>query len=176
MHHQLWKKWRKIHTIWPAKDWLVSHIMLDLALNTILARIKINRKYDIPYLAGYSKNGKTIYIDRHMPESFTYKGKKIKTDRYLILHEAVEKTLIDKLGLHYQYAHQIALRTEQAAVRADKISWKDYDRFMQKYIKVIGDESLTKVPPNLDTKPYRDEQDEALLSLMKHAMCKPKTR
>jgi len=25
-------------------------------------------KHDIPYLAGYSKDGKTIYIDRHMPD------------------------------------------------------------------------------------------------------------
>lgn len=170
MHNQLWKKWRNIHTIWPKKDWLVSHVLLDLALQSILKKIKINRKYDIPYLAGYSKNGKTIYIDRHMPESFKYKDRIIKTDRYLILHEALEKTLIDKLGLHYQYAHQIALRAEQAAVREDKIVWKDYDRFMQKYIKTIGDERLKKVPANLDTKPYRDEQDDTLLRRMKQLM------
>jgi hypothetical protein len=159
---------------WPVKDWLVSHIMLDLAVKAVLATTKLNRKHDIPYLAGYSKDGKTIYIDRHMPKSFLYKGKRILTDRFLILHETVEKTLITQHHLHYQFAHQIALRTEEAAVRADKISWRAYDKFMQKYIKSIGDETLKKVPKDLDTRPYRDEDDFKLLREMKKNMKKNK--
>ena len=55
-------------------------------------------KHDIPYLAGYSLDGKTIYIDRHMPQIFKFRGRTIDTDRFLILHEEVEKTLIDQLG------------------------------------------------------------------------------
>lgn len=47
-----------------------------------------------------SKDGKTIYIDSHMPSSLRYYGRNINTDRHLILHEAVEKTLIDQLNLH----------------------------------------------------------------------------
>ena len=84
---------------------------------------KIDRKHDIPYLAGYSQDGKTIYIDRHMPKTMKYDGREIDTDRYLILHEEVEKTLIDQLNLHYLHAHQIASRAEQAAVRAAGIRW-----------------------------------------------------
>ncbi len=116
--------------------------------------------------AGYSKDGKTIYIDRHMPSSFRYDGRDINTDRYLILHEEVEKTLIDQLNLHYLHAHQIATRAEQAAVRAAGVRWRDYDRFMQKYVKRIGDEQLTKVPADLDLKPYRDEHDYDLVQRM----------
>src|SRR5262249_22999675 len=97
---------------------------------------------------------------------FRYAGKEINTDRYLILHEEVEKTLIDQLSLHYLHAHQIATRAEQAAVRAAGIRWQDYDRFMQKYVKRIGDERLTKVPADLDLKPYRDEHDEDLVQRM----------
>lgn len=155
---------------WPKKDWLVSRVILDLALEAVLKKIKINRDYDIPYLAGYSKNGKVIYIDRHMPKSFVTRGRRIKTDRFLILHETLEKILIDKLGLHYQEAHQIALHAEQDAVRADKISWREYDNFMQAYIKEIGDERLVRIPKNLDIKPYRDENDLALLRQMKKKM------
>jgi hypothetical protein len=148
-------------------EWYVSNLMLDRALDAIVRRIKkLDRKHDIPYLAGYSANGKTIYIDRHMPASFKYRGRTIDTDRFLILHEEVEKTLIDQLGLHYLHAHQIATRAEQAAVRAAGIDWRDYDRFMQKYVKRIGDERLTKVPDDLDTKPYRDEHDDDLLRRM----------
>ncbi len=148
-------------------EWYVSSLMLDRALDAILRRVKkFDRKHDIPYLAGYSEDGKTIYIDRHMPQFFKFRGRKIDTDRFLVLHEEVEKTLIDQLGLHYLHAHQIATRAEQAAVRAAGINWRDYDRFMQKYVKRIGDERLTKVPDDLDTKPYRDEHDDDLLRRM----------
>jgi hypothetical protein len=154
-------------------EWYVSSLMLDRALDAIVARVKnLDRKHDIPYLAGYSKDGKTIYIDRHMPRSFKLGGRVIETDRFLILHEQVEKTLIDQLGLHYLHAHQIATRAEQAAVRAVGLRWRDYDRFMQKYVKRIGDKRLSKVPSDLDTKPYRDEHDDDLLERMLAAIDK----
>jgi hypothetical protein len=152
-------------------EWYVSSLMMDRALDAIVRRVKkLDRSHDIPYLAGYSQDGKTIYIDRHMPRSFRYRGRQIETDRYLILHEEVEKTLIDQLGLHYLHAHQIATRAEQAAVRAAGVIWRDYDRFMQKYVKRIGDERLTKVPADLDLKPYRDEHDLDLLRRMSGAV------
>ncbi|HLQ25584.1 MAG TPA: hypothetical protein VK138_06820 [Acidiferrobacterales bacterium] len=150
-------------------DWYVSCLMLDRALDAILRRVKLHRGYDIPYLAGYSRDGKTIYIDRHLPQTFTYRGKKVAVDRYLILHESVEKTLIDQLGLHYLHAHQIATRAEEAAVRADRISWRAYDHFMQQYVKKVGSEELKRVPRNLDLTPYRDEHDRDLLMRLQAA-------
>ena len=104
-------------------SWYVSGLMMERALDAILRRVKkLDRDHDIPYLAGYSSDGKTIYIDRHMPKSLKYQGRVVDTDRFLILHEEVEKTLIDQLNLHYLHAHQIATRAEQAAVRAAGIS------------------------------------------------------
>ncbi len=156
-------------------EWYVSSLMMDRALDAVVRRArKLDRAHDIPYLAGYSKDGKTIYIDRHMPRSFRYRGREIDTDRFLILHEEVEKTLIDRLDLHYLHAHQIATRAEQAAVRAAGVTWRDYDRFMQKYVKRMGDERLTRVPADLDTKPYRDEHDDDLLKRMMQAVEKGK--
>ena len=110
--------------------------------------------------------GKTIYIDRHLPRSFRTNGKEVAIDQFLILHEAVEKSLLNELGLVYQYAHQIALRAEEAAVRAEGVSWRDYDRFMEQFIKEAGDERLNRIPPDLDVKPYRDEHDVAMLTSM----------
>jgi hypothetical protein len=43
------------------------------------------------------------------------------------------------------------------------MGWRDYDRFMQKFVKRIGDERLKKVPADLDLKPYRDERDYDLM-------------
>ncbi len=152
-------------------EWYVSSLMMDRALDAVMRRARaIDRKHDIPYLAGYSVDGKTIYIDRHMPKTMTYAGREVDTDRYLILHEEVEKTLIDHLDLHYLHAHQIATRAEQAAVRAAGIRWRDYDRFMQKFVKRVGDEKLKKVPADLDLKPYRDEHDFDLLKRMQVAI------
>ena len=152
-------------------NWFVSGLMLDRALDAILRRVKkLDRSHDIPYLAGYSVDGKTIYIDRHLPDSFKYRGRIIEVDRFLIMHEEVEKTLIDQLGLHYLHAHQIATRAEEAAVRAERIPWHVYDRFMQKYVKSVGDERLKKVPPDLDLKPYRDYHDWDLLQRMEQAI------
>src|SRR6516165_1153691 len=126
-------------------EWYVSSLMMDRALDAVARRVKkLDRAHDIPYLAGYSLDGKTIYIDRHMPRAFKYRGRSINTDRFLVLHEEVEKTLIDQLGLHYLHAHQIATRAEEAAVRAAGVEWRDYDRFMQKYVKRIGDERLAR--------------------------------
>src|SRR5215475_2733484 len=164
------------HPIAPHKklripEWFVSSLMLDRALDAIVRRVKkLDRDHDIPYLAGYSRDGKTIYIDRHMPRTMKFRGREIDTDRFLILHEEVEKTLIDQLGLHYLHAHQIATRAEEAAVRAAGVEWRDYDRFMQKYVKEIGDERLTKIPADLDEKPYRDEHDTDLLRRMNAAI------
>lgn len=159
-----------------ANDTLVSKIMLEQAVEAILRRVRLDRGHDIPYLAGYSNNGKKIYIDRHIPKSFVARGKRHYTDKFLVLHEAIEKTLLMQLGLHYQQAHQIALRAEQAAVRAHGIPWRDYDKFMQKFIKEAGDENLENLPRDLDIKPYRDEHDAALLKRMRAAMKRKKTR
>jgi hypothetical protein len=157
----------KLHT----PNWFVSGLMLDRALDAILRRVKkLDRDHDIPYLAGYSMDGKTIYIDRHLPTSFEYRGRTIEVDRFLIMHEEIEKTLIDQLGLHYLHAHQIATRAEEAAVRAERISWRAYDRFMQKYVKSVGDERLKKVPKDLDLKPYRDYHDWDLMQRMEKAI------
>src|SRR5262245_47418475 len=100
-------------------EWYVSAFMMERALDAVVRNVKrFDRNHDIPYLAGYSRNAKTIYIDRHLPKSFVFRGRRIEIDRFLILHESVEKALMDRLGLRYLHAHQIATRAEEAAVRA----------------------------------------------------------
>ena len=56
-------------------EWYVSEPDDGSRARCDLRRVKkFDRKHDIPYLAGYSQDGKTIYIDRHMPRSFKYRG------------------------------------------------------------------------------------------------------
>jgi len=117
--------------------------------------VKIIDKYDVPYVAGYSKDGKDIYIDRHLNVDFN--GTDIT--KYLLVHERVEKALIDVFGLRYQEAHHIALAVEHDAVVGDGINWRDYSKFIDKYIKRLDHENLKLSPPNLDLTPYEDEKD-----------------
>ena len=124
---------------------------------------KVDHSYDIPYVAGYSHDAKTVYIDRHLPRSFRSWTKRVYVTPFLLTHEIVEKALLDELGLHYLHAHQIAIRSEQAAVEAAGVSWAAYQRFTKTYEKQIEREALTRVPSDLDLTPYRDEKDFKLL-------------
>src|SRR3569832_1750732 len=87
-------------------DVFVSSLMLDRAVDAILRRVHLDRNHDVPYLAGYSQDGKTIYIDRHQPKTFSYRGKSVAVDRNLMLHEAVEKTWGGGRRRRGQRAHQ----------------------------------------------------------------------
>ena len=87
-------------------------VLLDV-VKAIRRRVKIvSREYDVPYIAGYSSDGRTVFIDRHLPKSFRWMIKTVRVDPFLLTHEIVEKALLDELRLHYLHAHQIAVRAE----------------------------------------------------------------
>ncbi|MGH7750060.1 MAG: hypothetical protein ACREQ5_35635, partial [Candidatus Dormibacteria bacterium] len=148
-------------------DWLLNPQIMDRAVKAIEAPITVDRRHDVPYVAGYSVDGKTIYIDRLMPRSFTRSGRQIKTDRYLILHERIEKILLDAIkGLPYQLAHQIAFHVELDGVKADGVPIGAYNAFCSRYVKEIGARGrYDNVPSDLDLKPYLDEDDPILAQM-----------
>jgi hypothetical protein len=159
------------HNQLTTNDGLVSAKMLIKSVEEILKRVHLDRDHDIPYLAGYSVDRSKIYIDRHLKKVYEDKqGHHHEVDRFLILHEATEKAMIDTWNLHYQHAHQIALRAEEAAVRAAGLEWREYDHFMQQWIKRADSEKITKVPAHLDLTPYLDENDHELIKTMQRAM------
>lgn len=140
-----------------------DEVLLDV-VKAIRRRVKVvSRDYDVPYIAGYSVDGRTVFIDRHLPKSFRWLTKTVRVDPFLLIHEIVEKALLDELRLHYLHAHQIATRAERDAVKAAGVPWWIYQRFMKSYEKPIEIEKLIRVPARLDLTPYRDEKDFALL-------------
>jgi hypothetical protein len=150
-------------------DTKISAAILHEARDTVLRRVKLIRKYDVPYLAGYSRDGKRIYIDRELPRTLSINGRRVEVDPFLVLHESVEKSLVDQLGLKYQFAHQLALRVEEAAVRDAGISWRRYNALMEKYIKIADEDPDLRIPPDLDLEPYVDEHDAQTLARMRKA-------
>jgi hypothetical protein len=140
-----------------------DQVLLD-AVQAIRRRVRVvNREYDIPYIAGYSVDVDTVFIDRHLPKTFRWLMKIVRVEPFILTHEIVEKALLDELRLHYLHAHQIALRAERDAVKAAGVSWWAYQRFAKKYEKPIEEEKLIKVPSVLDLTPYRDQKDFGLL-------------
>jgi hypothetical protein len=93
-------------------------VLLDV-IKALRRRVRVvNRFYDIPYIAGYSVDGHTVFIDRHLPRTSRWLMKAVAVEPFLLTHEIVEKSLLDELRLHYLHAHQIALRAERDAVKA----------------------------------------------------------
>jgi len=67
-------------------------------VDRIKEKSKLVRKYDIPLLAGYSQDGSEIYIDKDMPDGYESRtGGYVYVIPYLVMHEGIEKALIDYL-------------------------------------------------------------------------------
>jgi hypothetical protein len=135
---------------------------------------RVDRSWDIPYLGGYSEDGRTIFLDRHLPRGFAYRGRQVDLDRFLILHEEVEKALIDELYFKYAHAHEVATRAEENAVRAAGINVPWYRKTLAPMIKADALERLLRVPGKLSMKPYKAPPvNESLMRRIGHAQRHP---
>lgn len=133
---------------------------------------QLDDAHDIPYLAGYSVDGKVIYIDRHLPETLSYRYagriREYSPRRFLITHESVEKALIDAFNWRYLHAHEIATAAERREVLEAGLEWQPYQDAYRPYIKADEHEKIKKAPADLDLTPYED--DPKLLARLKKAM------
>lgn len=137
---------------------------------------EINNDFDIPYIAGYAKNGKTIYFDRHLPETavikFDGQKREIQPRHFLKLHESLEKAIIDALGWGYFPAHAAATAYERRGVLQvlGPQWWMPYQHEMDGYAKADEHEKVKSVPKDLDMTPYLAEPDQRLIKAMRKAM------
>lgn len=145
--------------------------------------VQLNREYDLPYLAGYSRDGHTIYIDKHLPQTVTLQldgqSKKISPDIFLACHERLEKALIDALGYGYAPAHKAATAWEKRHVlmMIGPGWWGPYEKVMDRYIKADEHEKLLNVPSDLDMTPYYAAPiDRKLIAQMEEAMGKAENK
>ena len=132
---------------------------LFVAIPEILSReVKISRDFDIPTIAGYSKGRNwTVFFDRDLPEK-TKEGVTVLFP--LLLHETVEKILIETAGLSeriYFRTHQIAQRLEKAWIQEAGHSWNDWQHgAIDRFSNLVEKKKLTHIAPNLDPLPYLD--------------------
>lgn len=128
-----------------------------------IARLKhLVHRRDVPYLAGYSTNGRHLYEDRRLPRYLYVRGHRLdlwNPRGPLLTHEQTEKALIDRAGLDYQHAHAVATICEHAILRKLGIDPQSYEDTLRPYIRSAEAETVTNPPPDLDLTPYQDEHD-----------------
>jgi hypothetical protein len=131
----------------------------------------INRKYDVPYLAGSSDDDKTVYIDRRVPKRIAVKranGKgyeSIDPAEFLAEHEREEHKAM-RAGKSYEKAHvENGTAAERAKVEAHGLDWRNYTEKMDGMLSHIEHEHPKKPPPDLFTKPYPHREATLLKNL-----------
>jgi hypothetical protein len=138
----------------------------------------VSREFKVPYLAGASKDGKTVYIDRDLPTVLPKTG--IAVDRYIGLHERSEWWLMTRLGMDYlgkagtDGAHHFAVRIEHNGLIEDGCDPDAYEDELATYIKEDEHADLkpADLPPDLFLGPYEDDEDSLdrkLLRVLKAA-------
>ena len=151
----------------------IKEILADRELRKHAGRIKkIDNGHDLPYLAGISKDGEILYIDRHVPEKIELKtsGKTISFDprRFLGYHESWEQAEMDR-GMKYQQAHRVGTGVERyyLTLQFGPEFWAPYQKYWGPFIKADEHEKLQNVPEDLEMRPYLAKPvDRALLKQM----------
>jgi hypothetical protein len=128
----------------------IDRLLKNPEVATRLFRLKkLDREYDLPYLGGYSEDGETIYIDRHLPEELTYEHdgqkKTFNPDHFIERHEEFEKAVMDACNWAYGHAHQAANGYERRGVLAAGMLWVPYNEVLKPFIKADEHEKLKKV-------------------------------
>lgn len=127
----------------------------------------INTDYNVPYGAGSSLNGKTIYIDKRIPEFATIVDVKVNIWEMVAIHERAEEALEKSFDLKYHESHEMAIGAEKVALkqRYPKVSWDAYNAWWQPYLKICAT-SFDHLPPDLDYEPLKDSKDTKAIDMV----------
>ncbi len=154
---------RRIHAFGLTGEAL-DRVLNDPEVRERLLRPRtINKDYDMPYVGGYSTDGSTIYLDRHLPDEIKLRldgqVKVVRTVGFLaeyMGHEPVEWSVMDALGWSYEAAHAgPATGSERRKVLRELGPhwWQPWQTAIERYVKADAHEKITKVPADYDFRP-----------------------
>lgn len=117
---------------------------------------RVDHARQTPYVAGYDRDdGARVFIDCAAPLKATRDGREIPVGPLLVLHERIEKAVLQDYRTLYPSAHQIALRLEKAAAQALGVDWKAYDDLIADLSEAISARKAPRdVSDRLDLQPY----------------------
>lgn len=148
----------------------------------------VDRSFRVPYLAGSSRDGQTVYIDAQTPACLKCG---IEPDEFYAMHECFEWYCMAMLGLPYNPAaglgaHRRALGFEHMMMRMQGIEDEQIAAYEEESDELAESDEHAGLPPeafppDLYLGPYEDdpdELDERLLPLLRQArmLAPPVTR
>lgn len=148
------------------------------AIGQAVAACKVDRSFDIPGVSNRSTDGKTVYVDKSLPNPMKDgDGKPFDPDTILPWHEIPEWYLMQQ-GLPYHSAHSIATEMfERPQVESLGLNWAKYQEAFGGEIDANEKRCVTgPVPPDLDLEPYRQSGDATHLAEIEAAMGKTKPK
>ena len=114
---------------------------------------KTNSEFHVPYLAGSSQDGRTVYFDQRTPAS---------AKPFIAEHEKVEGVLIREYGWDYEKAHKFATEAERTKVEGTLgLNWKIYQEKLSGPISKAEKAPKRNLPPDLLDAAYNGDPDEA---------------
>jgi hypothetical protein len=141
------------HQLDPA----LARKVVDRSLAALLRDVRVVTRYWVPLLGGTARDWSRpiVYIDGRFPDQLLVEGRLMHPHRYIVVHECVERVLMDELGLPYLGgAHTFATAAEQSAVEADGFSWNGYTVALRPYIALARTKPETMIiAPGLDMRP-----------------------
>ena len=141
---------------------------LRLALDQLYRTSRIDRGFEVPYVAGYDvEAGGYVFVDCAIPFSIRRGGATIPVGPLLVIHERVEKAILQDYATVYPSAHQFALRIERAAAKAVGAPWTPYDDFIAEISDRISARDHASASDRLDLQPYYTFNDAENVALVK---------
>jgi len=128
------------------------------AIHALWRDVRIVNTYWVPLLGGTARDWdrKAIYLDCRFPRYIDFGGRHVDVWRYVLIHECVERTLMDELNLPYAIAHTFATAAERAAVEADGHSWDDYTLALRPWIDLARTRPKdAQLAPGIDMRPMQ---------------------
>lgn len=129
---------------------------LRTATDQLWRQSRVDHAYEVPYVAGYDRDaGEYVFVDCAVPLATERNGRILPVGPLLVIHERVEKAMLQDYRTVYPSAHQIALRIEKAAAAALGVEWKAYDDLITELSDAISARTQVRdVSARLDLQPY----------------------
>jgi hypothetical protein len=147
----------------PTDNADLNAILADPGLQAAISNpANINRKNNVPYMAGASNTSDITNIDQHVPLIVNIGGKVFNPAIPFTIHEQVEKRAMEMLmkrGMPredaYTTAHHLfAEVAERQWVEAHNIDWDAYQKWADSIMPSIQHETTENLPADLYKKPY----------------------
>lgn len=140
----------------------------------------VDRGHDIKWVGGRSEDGKTVYIDKDIPEKL-HAGRAYSPSSTLPWHEIPEWYLMHELDLPYEDAHKLATHEfEKPRVESLGLDWRAYQEGWGGEISHNEKKHFGPEPKDLDRSPYLEggkisAQEEAQVDPQDVSLVQPQT-